>query len=462
MKIFITATVTFLITALLAAGGYAWLYLRGGIMPPEPALVRIEKPVRGDIREFISARAEVEPKTKVNISARVSARIVDLPYEEGDTVTRGNPDANPPVPPSTLVELDATDFKAALRATEARRAAQQAQMEVERARIASQESSIDGMEASLKEARESLARQTALLKTNDISQATYDAAAYKVEELEAQLASAKHSLESAKKNLKVLEHNLTAADAQIEQARDKLTYTTITSPIDGTIARLSAEEGETVIPGTMNNPGTVIMTVADFSKMLLVAQVDETDIDRVKEGQHAVAEIHACPGEEFEGTVDSVALAHDVGFGGVKYFKTEVLLQLEGRRVYWGSTAEVKIETARHENVLKVPSQAVLERLVDELPLEVREDNKNVQKDKTYTTVVYRYRDGKAVVTPVTVGASDETHTVIESGITEEDGVIVGPYKVLEGIKHDQEVVDEREAAEKKTDANADKPTSGE
>ena len=460
MKIFITAIVTFFVTALLAAGGYVWIYLRGGIMPPEPTLVRVENPVRGDLREFISARAEVEPKTKVNISARVSARIVDLPYDEGDRVTKGDPDADPPVPPSLLVQLDATDFEAALRAAEARRAAQEAQLEVERARIDSQRSTIDGIEASLKQAKEDLERQTTLLETRDISQATYDAAAYKVQELEAQLASAKHTLESAKKNLRVLEHNLKAADAEIEQARDKLTYTTITSPIDGTIARLSAEEGETVIPGTMNNPGTAIMTVADFSKMLLVAQVDETDIDRVKEGQHAVAEIHACPGEEFEGTVDSVALAHDVGFGGVKYFKTEVLLKLDGRRVYWGSTADVKIETARHENVLKVPSQAVLERLVDELPLEVREGNENVQKDKTYTTVVYGYRDGKAVVTPVKVGASDEIHTMIESGVGEEDRVIVGPYKVLEGIKHDQEVLDEREAAEKQQESESEEQSA--
>lgn len=455
MKVFITVIVTFLATAILAAGAFFWLFLRGELIKPEPEVVRVEKPVRGDLTEFISATAEVEPKTKVAISARVSARIIELPYEEGDKVTKGDSNANPSVEPSVLVRLDATDYEAALRSAQARRAAQAAQIEVERARIASQRSTIEGIQASLAEAQEDLERQTALLETHDISQATYDAAAYRVKELQAQLASAKHTLESAEKNLLVLEHNLEAADAEIERARDQLTYTTIVSPIDGTVARVQAEVGETVIPGTMNNPGTVIMTVADFSKMLLVAQVDETDVNRVEEGQHAVAEIHACPGEEFEGTVQSVALAHDVGFGGVKYFETEVLLKLDGRRVLWGSTADVKIETARHGNVLKVPSQAVLERLVDELPVSVRE-SENVRKDKTYTPVVYRLKDGKAVVTPIEIGDSDETHTIVEAGLTEEDPVIVGPYKVLESIKHEQEVQDEREAMEKKAAVAAD------
>ncbi|MCK4374802.1 MAG: hypothetical protein KAX19_05710, partial [Candidatus Brocadiae bacterium] len=200
------------------------------------------------------------------------------------------------------------------------------------------------------------------------------------------------------------------------------------------------------------------MQVADLTKMLLVAQVDETDIGRMKVGQRAVAEIHACPDEEFEGIVDSIALTHDIGWGGAKYYKTEVLLKLDGRQIYSGSTADVDIETRYHKDVLKVPSQAVLERLVDELPPEVREDNPNLDLAKTYAPVVYRLIDGQAVVTPVKIGPSDETHTVIESGVSEEDNVVVGPYKVLEGMKHEQKVQDEREAADKGDDETEEEP----
>ena len=110
-----------------------------------------------------------------------------------------------------------------------------------------------------------------------------------------------------------------------------------------------------------------------------------------------------------------------------------------------GLTADVDIETARHEKVLAVPSQAVLGRPVDDLPQALR-DLPEVDHSKTLVTVVYRMVDGKAVVTPVKVGPSDITHTLVESGLREGDQVIVGPYKVLEGLANDTKVKDEKSA----------------
>jgi HlyD family secretion protein len=106
-------------------------------------------------------------------------------------------------------------------------------------------------------------------------------------------------------------------------------------------------------------------------------------------------------------------------------------------------TADVEVETARHEDVLTIPSQAVLGRAVDELPQALR-DKPEVDKSKSLVTVVYRIVDGKAVVTPVRVGASDVTRTIIESGLNEGESVIVGPYKVLEKLTNDQKVKDEK------------------
>ena len=79
----------------------------------------------------------------------------------------------------------------------------------------------------------------------------------------------------------------------------------------------------------------------------------------------------------------------------------------------------------------------VLERKVEELPPSIR-DNENVDEDKTFTAVVYRVVDGQAVVTPIKMGRSDDTHIIIESGLTEDDVIIIGPYKVLEELKHEQ------------------------
>ena len=426
--------------------------IKGG---QKSTVVRIESPQRGELIEFVSAPGEIEPKTNVEISAKVSARIVDLPYDEGDVVTCGDPNANPPVPASVLVHLDAKDMESRLASAEAGLAAQVANIEVEKARIDSQRASLAGLEVSLQQARRDLERQKGLFESKDIAQATFDQAQATFDELKSRYEANKYTLKSAELNLVVLQHNLEVADAGIAQAKEALSHMTISSPIDGVVTRLDAEVGEMVIMGTMNNPGTVIMEVADLSTMLLVAQVDEADVGKIGHNQKATVKVQAFPDEEFEGVIDLIALTHRISSTATKYYRTEILLQGDVQKLYSGLTAHVDIETTRHENVLYLPSQAVLGVVIDDLPLEIRENSPEVDTAKTYAAVVYRYIDGKSVVTPVKTGQSNLTHTIIESGITEEDKIVVGPYKVLESIKHDQIMRDEREAEAKRKDVKA-------
>ncbi len=447
MKIFLTVVIT-LVAALAIAGGLGWWILaKKARSEADPIEVRIEKPTRGTLVEVVSAPGSVKPRTRVSISARISARIVELPYEEGDHVTKGDPGADPPIPPSVLVRLDATDLEAALSSAEALRDARAAEIKVAQARMAGQEADIQGIQASLREARLNLDRKKKLRETGDVPQSDYDQANCRVEELTAQQKSAEESLRSQRLNLEVIRHQLAAADAEIAQAKDKLSYTTITSPINGVVTAVNAEVGELVITGTMNNPGTVVMELADLSKMLVVAEVDESDVGHLAVGQPASIEIRAYPDRKFEGTVESIALAGRQMSLEARVFLVEILLDTGGRRIYSGLTAEVEIRTRRHENVLKLPSQAVLGRRVDELPSEIREGNPNIDPKKTFATVVYRSRDGKSVVTPVALGPSDATHTVIVSGLSEDDRVVTGPFKVLEKLAHDQPLAHERESA---------------
>jgi HlyD family secretion protein len=424
-------------------------------------VVRIEQAQRGELIEFVSAPGEIEPKTKVEISAKVMARITALPYEEGDIVTCGNPDANPPVAASVLVSLDAKDLESQLLSAQAGHSAQEAQIEVDKSRVAGQQAGLVGLEASLKQAERDLERQKGLLKSQDISQATFDQTQLKVDDLKAQYEAANYTLEAAKLNLVVLKHNLEAAGARITQAKEALSYTTITSPIDGVVTRLNAEVGELVITGTMNNPGTVIMEVADLSQMLVVAQVDEADVGKLKVGQKATVHVDAYPDQEFKGVVDTIALAHTTSWTQTKYFRTEILLESIDQQLHSGLTAHVDIETRKHTNILKVPTQAVLGLEVDKLPLEIRENSSEVDTAKTYATVVYRYVAGKAVVAPIKIGQSDLTHTIIKKGITAEDKIVVGPYTVLEKLVHNQKIKDEREVESKKKKKNADKVKAG-
>ena len=446
--IIITVTVTLVVVSVAAI-----VYKVKTRASRKPTVVRIEKPQRGELIEFVSAPGEIEPRTKVEMSAKVSARIIELPYEEGDIVTCGNTDTNSPVPASVLVRLDDKDLQSRLLSAEANYSAQAAQLEVEKARIASQQANLIGLDASLKQALRDLERQKGLLESQDISQATFDQSKLKFDGLKSQYDSAKHTLNAAELNLVVLQHHLEATGAGVTQAKEALSYTTIISPIDGVITRINAEVGEVVIFGTMNNPGTVIMEVADLSAMLVVAQVDESDVGKMEVGQKATVHVDAYPDHKFTGVVDSIALAHTMSFTMTKYYRTEILLDDSEEKLHSGLTAHVDIETRKHTDILKVPTQAVLGREIDNLPLEIRENSAEVDTSKTFATVVYRLVDGKAVVTPVKIGQSDLTHTIIKSGITEEDKIVVGPYKVLENIKHDQKIQDEREAKAKKKGA---------
>jgi HlyD family secretion protein len=442
VKIFLTATITCLATA--AIGATAWFYVGRGDKSDLGTLVRVENPVRGDLIEVVGASGTIEPKTKVSISARVSSLIVDLPFREGQAVTKGNPTANPPVPASVLVRLDDKDLQAALRTAESNRSALAAQREVARKRLTTQKSVITGIRVALTDAQRSLDRETELLKAKVSAQAVVDTAQCAVDKFRSDLAAAENTFLADEMNLEAMQHTLAAAEAEVVRCKDNLTYTVIASPIDGTVVRVKAEVGEMAIPGTMNNVGTEIMQVADLTRMQVLAEVDEAYIGNVCPGQTAKVRLQAYPGRVLDGVVDSVALMQSLSRTGSKYFETRILANAAGQKILSGLTADVDIQTSRHAKVMKVPSQAVLGRRADDLPSKIRDGNPNVQAGKTEVPVVYRFIDGQAVVTPVTIGAADSTCTEILSGLSDADRVIVGPYKVLEGIHHEQKVRDDR------------------
>jgi len=438
--------ITIIITLSVLTGVAIWLgpaaidRIRSNLPEGDQTLVRIAAPERGDLVELVQAPGTIEPEKNVELSARISARIIELPFDEGEAVKAGD----------VLIRLDASDYESSLRAAEARRAADAASLEVAKARLESSRQSIEAQKATLKLAKLDLERNRGLLETKDVAQSVVDQMDTTVQELKARLLAAEESIKADDLALSVRVHSLDASDADIQRLRDELDYAVIRSPIDGIVTKLNAEVGELVVTGTMNNAGTIIMEVADLSRMLLIAEIDESDVGSVEEGQPATVRINAYPGEVFVGEVAFVALTQSLARDGSKFYRTEILLDTKRRQIFSGLTADVEIETNRHEDVLKVPSQAVLARPVDDLPFDIRVDNPDVNMTKTYATVVYRYIDKKAVVTPVTIGAIDLTHTVILSGIDETDQVVIGPYKILETIKHDQTVKDEREDQKEK------------
>ena len=451
MKKFITIAV---ILAVIVGGawfGFKRWTAQAIIAQSGPVSVRTELATIGDLTETINAPGNVQPRTKVSISAKVSARIVELPHKEGQVVTKGDPKANPPIPASVLVRLDSKDLEANLRSVKARYAAQKASASMGDTRIASMEASLKSAHISLADMERDLNRQKGLLSTKDVSQSIVDTAQSKYDSQKAQIESQLQSLAGERLNIEVLKHNLEAADAEISKSEEDLSNTVISSPIDGLVIKLNNQVGEMVVVGITNSAGTTIMEVADMDHMLFIGKIDETTVASVKAGQKAIVRIPAYPKDDFDGVIETVGLSNTDDKDGTKYFKAEIRLETGGKRILSGLTADAEIETRRHEKVIIVPRQALVGRPVESLPDKLRE-LPQVNRAKPTATVVFRLINGKAVVTPVEVGASNATHTVIKSGLTETDRIITGPYKVLDTIAHDT-VVKESNPATKPVSA---------
>ncbi|MHC4975849.1 MAG: efflux RND transporter periplasmic adaptor subunit [Planctomycetota bacterium] len=351
----------------------------------------------------VSAPGELEPRTRVSISARVSALITELPFEDGDMVSAGD----------LVVQLDDKELQARLKGA-------QAQLNTEMARL-------EGTRAEYINATAEWERLDALYASSDIS----------LSELDQSVARRN----TAEANLNAAQHNVEGAQSNVDQAMENLGYTKIYSPIDGRVTTLNAEVGEIVMTGTMNNPGTVIMEIADLSEMLVRAEVSENDISEVRAGQRTSINLIAYPERTYDGTVELVSLQSTFSDQDrAKIYETEILLHLpEGQVLHSGLTANVDIEIETLEDVLAVPSQAVREMRTDELPQELV-NHELVTNDKTFTDLVYVYDGSKAIATPVTIGESDLSHTSIMSGLSRGDRVIVGPWRLLQNLKHEQSI----------------------
>lgn len=404
--------------------------------------VRIETVADRPLVETISAPGEIIPNVKVDISAEVPARIVELPFRDGERVKRGD----------LVVRLDDRQFVAAMQSAIARRDGEKHRLDAETARI-------KGPQSSLENAKLFMERQRALFESGDIAKQALEDAENRVRDLEATVNATKH-------NISVIESSLAAAEADIDQAKEAVDKTTIFAPMDGMITALNAEIGELVMVGTMNNAGTVIMTIGDLSKVKMNAKVNEADIARVERDHIAHVRINAYRDEVFEGRVIKVPLQRTNDLlsggsgGGSGYFKVEVEIEpKEGRQILSGLACNVDIEIATHTG-LAVPSQAVVDKSTEDVPAEIANDNPLVDRQRRTTAVVFRVVEGKAVMTPVKTGPSNLTATIVEAGIRAGDLIVTGPYKTLEKLKHNEAVVDEATENKKGDAAKPAEPVS--
>jgi len=353
--------------------------------------VTVEKVTRKNLTSIVSASGEVKPKKNINLSALVPGRVVKIGVKEGDLVKAGD----------FLLKLDSAQYEA--------------NAERDRALIQSYQSQLIESEARMKRDESQYERQKKLYEEQLIP---YE-----------QLETAKVQLDISRAQVQALRHQIQQAEASLKSTLDNLSKTVYVSPIDGIITSLRVEEGEIAVIGTMNNPGTVLMTIADLSEMEVEVEVDETDVISVSPGQQAEVKVDALPNQTLSGRVTEIGSSAlekvTVGTRESRNFKVTITLENPPASLKPGLSATADIIVAQRENVLAVPVSALV----------VREKEEGTGLKKPEEEGVYLVENERARFQPVKRGIIGEMDVEIVEGLKEGQEIITGPYSALREMK---------------------------
>lgn len=360
------------------------------------------------IVETVSATGKIQPEIEVKISSQVSGEIIDLPIKEGQVVKKGD----------LLVKINPDLYTSGLNRSISN--------------YAGTKSGLNQADASFKEAQASYQRNKILYEKGIISKSDWD--------------KATASFEVAKANKQTAYFNVQSASASVKEAKDNLGRTTIYSPNDGTISKLSVELGERIL-GTQQMAGTELLRVANLNNMEVEVDVNENDIVKINIGDETKIQVDAYLKKEFKGIVTSISNSASTATTAdqVTNFKVKVRILKEsyqdliaGKPETYspfrpGMTATVDIITKRKQNVIGVPISAVVIKSDTTATSKIvvsdtaSGDKVKTKSDKKLECVFVKVGD-KAKIRIVKTGIQDDTNIEILSGLKKGDEVITGPY----------------------------------
>jgi HlyD family secretion protein len=374
--------------------------------------VRMEDVARRDLVASVTASGQVEPRTKVDLTADISGRIVRLAVKEGQMVSRGQ----------FLLEIDPVQYQAGVQRAEAALAAARASEAQAR--------------ANLTQARSNLARSEEIRNANPTL-----VSAEQLEQLKTALEVNEALYQSAR-------HNVEQALASLRDARSSLSKTVISAPMAGRVTRLNVELGETAVPGTFNMDAATLLTIADMSVLETKIKVDETDVARISLGDSAMVEIDAFPDTSFVGRVveisnSSIKLASQGPQGQDQAVDYEVTVQLVNppteTRPDFSATA--KIVTDTRKNVLSVPIIALTvrehetSRSSDTAAIALgRQPVRQIGQRDVEGVFVVR-GDNTVSFRPVRVGIAGEEYFEVTEGLQGGEKIVAGSYQAIRELK---------------------------
>jgi HlyD family secretion protein len=400
-------TIAGVVIAVLAGGGAMAMSKRG----EKPAEVKIEAVEQRDLVASVTASGQVNPRTKVDVSADVTGRIVRLQVKEGQMVTKGQ----------FLLQIDPIQSEAAVQRAEAQVASARA-AEAQAKASYLQASAVYKRQAQIKQQSPQLIADEQLeqLKTqSEVNQALWEAARYQVAQ----------------------------AVAGLRDARRGLERTTIVAPMSGKITRLNVEEGEVAVPGTFNKELGTLLTISDMSVLETKVKVDETDVARIAVGDSAVVQIDAFPDTTFVGRVTEISNSSLKAAGGAQAadqaIDYEVTIQLLDAPVDTRPdfSATAKVVTDQRTKALAIPIIALTVRENEELAqgdsaptLGTRGPQKEVGK-KDVEGVFIVGKDMKVQFRPVRVGIAGERYFEVVSGLRPGERIVAGTYQAIRELK---------------------------
>ena len=396
-----------------------------------------------DLEAVVSASGKIQPKRLVNISADTPGRVVDLAVNEGDRIKKGQ----------FLLQIDPRSLRT--RVDSGTASMQAAQLSLDQMR-----QSIETASVQIEQARQTLKRQQDLWSRQLTTREALDKATNDVKAAESALQERQRAADAQASRVK-------QERAGLDNARYDLSKVRIESPIDGIVTRRNIQEGETAVVGTMNNAGTVLLTLADMSAIQAEIEVDETNIPSVQFGQKATILIDAIPDRTFKGHVTEIGSspiqATGTGTGNATAqatnFKVVVVLDELVPDVRPGFTATADIVTATRTAVVAAPIPAVAVReLIHEANGQIvrapRTDQRLARtveptavaaelepgQTRKETEGVFVLRGGRAEFVPIKVGIAGDRYFEVLSGLKAGDQVITGPYNSVRRMIDGDEV----------------------
>ena len=304
-----------LVGAGITAYAYGYLGFTNTEFVPDISTVAL---VRGNVVDTVGATGALEAVTTVQVGSQVSGIIEELNADFNSIVRAGD----------VIARLEPSLFET--------------QVEQGRANLARSEADVERLQVTLEDAQTQLARSQDLSARELISNIELEAAQVAVRSAAAQLKSA--------------EAGVIQSRASLNQNEVNLGHTVITAPIDGIVIARQVDAGQTVAAG-MSAPELFIIA-EDLTKMQVIANIDESDVGRIRRGQPVTFTVDAYPAEEFEGTVSQIRL-EPVVVQNVVTYATVIDVPNNDLKLKPGMTATVTLEIARREDVLRVPNSAL-------------------------------------------------------------------------------------------------------